>query len=1215
MSAKDTGNKAAKIQELEALVQIMEECPFPILRLDPNGKPMFSNSAVLHQEGLVDKKNGKLSPSLTDTAITAFAESASCRLDVNAGEFVYDMYFNPVVENGYVNVYGRDVTRIRKADKKLADAAKFPSENPNPVLRVERDGTVLLANSAARAISGVLDPGPPEALGGELVWVAEDAIRTNENQQHHLVSGDRVFLFTVSVIENESYLNIYGREITAEREAEAALEAANRDLEKRVADRTASVRLLQNILLAANSAESFEAALQAALHEICLFANWSVGHAYVVEEGSSGKNLVPTGIWHVEKGDGFASLRDVTEKMRFGDPDDLPGWVITRGQARWIEELEKEDNFPRLEFTRQAGLKSGMAFPVTLHEEVIGVLEFFALEVSDPDLEIIKTLGHVGAQLGSVAERKRAEAALAASQADAATAHSRLTAAIESIGQSFILYDADDRVVLFNQRANDMLSAVAGGVSVRVGEPFEAILRRSRNPYRVFSNEDEREAWVQRVLAGRRAKESRVSTDRFSDGRWYRSEGFATSDGGLVSVFTDITESKTHETELQKLLEDLGEARDEAVESQREAATAHSRLTDALEVINQAIVLFDADNDIVLFNRKYSEAIIDFTGVSPNIGDSYEKILHGSAAKMHADMSPEERDVWVRQIIEKRREQKVRRSEDQTPSGRWMMSEGFATANGGTVSVFTDVTEVKEHEAEMQELLDELGVARDEAVDANAAKSQFLANMSHELRTPLNAIIGYSELLIEDLEDDAQEDYVPDLVKIQKAGKHLLGLINDVLDLAKVEVGEIELFVEEINVRETLGDVSNTILPLLNTNNNTLQVDIAKGVGTIFTDHTKLRQNLFNLLSNATKFSKDSEILVRIWQEEADDGDIILFEITDQGIGMNEEQLAKVFQPFQQADVSTSKEFGGTGLGLTITREFCRKMGGDVAVESTPGKGSVFTMSIRVNCSNDKAPEPVAQVDRLEAVSDDAPLVLIIDDDAGVRDLLCRNLNAAGYHTWEAANGATGLKLAEELQPDIITLDVVMPQVDGWSVLGDLKANSKTQHIPIVMVTIVDDKNLAFSLGASEYLAKPVDRAKLTTTIERLTRGKKNQTVLIVEDDPETREVLRRHLTKNGVKTEEAENGRIGLERIEAANPDLILLDLMMPEMDGFEFIEKYRERPEWHEIPVVVLTAKILTEEDRKRLNGWVQKLYGKDERGVESILDEISRNLKNQV
>lgn len=1063
MAAKENLKQARKIEELEALVQIMEECPFPILRLDANGEPMFTNLAALQQDGLIDEQTGLLSASIVDTAMESFVENASRRMDVKAGAFIYDVYFNPVIKNGYVNIYGRDVTRIRKADQKLADAAKFPSENPNPVLRVERNGTVLLANGAARSISGILTPGPPERLQGDLFRLAEDAVRTNENQTYQLESGERVFLFEVGIIENETYLNIYGREITAEREAKTELESANSELEKRVADRTASVRLLQNVLLAANNAESFEAALQAALHEICLFSGWSVGHAYVVEDCGHEKKLTPTGIWHVEKGDGFASLREITESMRFGDPNDLPGWVVARGQARWIEELEKEETFPRLEFTRQAGLKSGMAFPVILHEKVVGVLEFFSLDVADPDLEIIKTLGHVGTQLGSVAERKRSEQALAASQ--------------------------------------------------------------------------------------------------------------------------------------------------------QEAATAHSRLTDALEVISQAIVLFDRDNRIVLFNRKYSEAIVGFTGSPPHVGDSYVKILRGSAAKMHGDKTIEEREAWVQNIIKTRKEQKVRQSVDRNPDGRWMHSEGFETANGGTVSVFTDITETKLHETEMQELLDELGVARDAAVKANATKSQFLANMSHELRTPLNAIIGYSELLIEDLEDDAQETYVPDLVKIQKAGRHLLGLINDILDLAKVEVGKIELFIEEIGVAEMLEDVASTVLPLLTKGGNTLEVDVAEDVGAIRSDLTKLRQNLFNLLSNASKFSKNSEILLRVRLATSDKGKLICFEVVDQGIGMTEEQLAKVFQPFQQADSSTSKEFGGTGLGLTITREFSRKMGGDVAVKSAPGKGSTFTMSVLANAEGQAAPEPDAGTARVREVSADAPLVLIIDDDAGVRDLLCRNLNAAGYRTQDAPDGKTGLKLAEELLPDIITLDVVMPQVDGWSVLSDLKANAKTKHIPIVMVTIVDEKNLGFSLGASEYLSKPIDRGLLAKTIERFTGGAADKTVMIIEDDPETRNVLKRYLTKQGVKVREAENGRIALDQIALARPDLILLDLMMPEMDGFEFIEQYQAHPEWHEIPVVVLTAKTLTDEDRQRLNGWVRNFYDKDENGVESILEEIGGYLTTPV
>lgn len=404
-----------------------------------------------------------------------------------------------------------------------------------------------------------------------------------------------------------------------------------------------------------------------------------------------------------------------------------------------------------------------------------------------------------------------------------------------------------------------------------------------------------------------------------------------------------------------------------------------------------------------------------------------------------------------------------------------------------------------------------------------------------------------------------------------------------------------------------LKDVADTIQPLIESNNNKLVIEQADDVGTIHSDMTKLRQNLFNLLSNAAKFSKDGNVTIRVNSAESTKGKLIEFHVEDQGIGMTEDQLAKIFDPFTQADSSTSKEFGGTGLGLTITREFSRKMGGDIRVTSEIGKGTVFSMSILEDCRNADVENTEDYDFTAKEVADDAPLVLIIDDDRNVRDLLRRNLTTAGYRTAVASGGEEGLKLAEELQPDAVTLDVIMPQTDGWKVLSQLKSKPITDQIPVVMVTIVEDRPLGFSLGASEYLSKPVDRKQLAKVLKRFLGDDISRTVLVVEDDPDTREAMRRYLKREGAQPVEAENGRVGLEKLAEIKPALILLDLMMPEMDGFEFIEKYRENPAWHDIPIIVLTAKTLTEDDRNRLDGWVKELYSKDDSNIEQVLNEV--------
>ena len=1171
---------------------ILDECPFPIFRVDATGKTLFANAATTASVELWDAKSGKVAENLVAFALSMLKKKTSSRLDVAAGAAIYDFLFDPVPEKGYVNAYGRDVTRIRETEKQLHDAAKFPTENPNPVLRVESDGRILLANDAARAIDGLIEPGPPERVNPDMCEAAREAAENGTHEQIDVEWNNRIFLFTFTIIANESYLNVYGREITAEREAQHALIESNAQLEKRVADRTASVRLLQNIVLAANSAESFEAALQTALHEVCIFSDWTVGHAYVIVEGEAGREIRPTGIWHIGKGEQFSDLRNTTESMRFGTPDDLPGRVMAKNQAIWIEDLEDEPNFPRLEFIRRAGLVSGMAFPVFLNDKVIGVLEFFSKERADADVETVKTLGHVGTQLGSVAERKRAEFALQESQKEAATAHVRLMDAVEAMGQALCLFDADDRTVLFNKRYSDLYHTFTNGLRPKIGDPFETGLRRSAVPMHGFKSETEAEGWIQRVLKNRKANQVRLSTDQMPDGRWYQSEGFPTRDGGTVSIFTDITEAKLHEAELAK-----------------ETELAHTRLMDAIEAMGQGFVLYDKDDRVVLHNQRVIDMFRSaYDAQAFNVGNTFEQILRSSKNERRGFASDEEREAWIQRVLKSRRDHEVRNSVDTMPDGIVLRSEGFATQEGGIVSVFTDITEEKKHEAELDELVAELGVARDAAVQANAAKSQFLANMSHELRTPLNAIIGYAELLVDDVTDDGNEDYIDDLQKIQNAGKHLLGLINDILDLSKIEVGKIDVFVEEFPVDEMLKDVAQTIKPLVDKNNNVLEVKVDKNVGSIHSDLTKVRQNLFNLLSNAAKFTSDGKLTLSVKRRKRKAGDLIAFDVTDQGIGMDEAQLAKVFDPFTQADSSTSKRFGGTGLGLTITREFTRMLGGDIAVKSKLGKGTTFTMTIAADARPDDADdEPSAGILARTEVSPDAPLILIIDDEPSVRELLQRNLAAAGYRTEVAKNGKEGLRMAHQLAPAAITLDVIMPQTDGWTVLSELKSDPHTASIPVIMVTITEDRGLGFSLGASDYLSKPVDRKKLISVLDRFLGETKGRTVLLVEDDDDTRTIMRKYLENEGAVVVQAENGRVGLERMADSAPAMVLLDLMMPEMDGFGFVEAYRGKKEWHGIPIVVVTAKTLTKAEREKLDGWVEGFYSKLDTSIDVVLANV--------
>jgi signal transduction histidine kinase/DNA-binding response OmpR family regulator len=620
-------------------------------------------------------------------------------------------------------------------------------------------------------------------------------------------------------------------------------------------------------------------------------------------------------------------------------------------------------------------------------------------------------------------------------------------------------------------------------------------------------------------------------------------------------------------------------------------------LTEAIEAISEGFSLYDSEDRIAVCNTRYKE-MFSYDRDATMAGTPFESIV---ANAIQNDLIPEAKgnpQRWLAERLERHRNPgspHIQRRAD----GRWIRISERKTENGGVVATYGDITELKQRESELDGLVHELEVARDAAEAANRTKSSFLANMSHELRTPLNAIIGYSEILQEDVAGLGQESIGDDLRKIENSGRHLLGLINDILDLSKIEAGKMEMFVEDVEIAPLLDEVRAIIAPMMENNGNTLELRLADDLGAMRTDRTKLKQSLLNILSNGIKFTQNGKLTLAA-NRIGNGSSMVQFVISDTGIGMTEEQLSRLFLAFSQADASTSRKYGGTGLGLAITRNFCQMLGGDVTVTSKLGEGSTFTISLPTGPPAAEQVRPV-EAPQFTQGSAEAPTVLIVDDDPAARDLLTANLKGTGYRLVHAASGDEALNLARAVRPDAITLDILMPKPDGWEVLNALKADADLRDIPVVVVTMLSDRGIGLSLGAVDVLTKPVDRARLTALIHSLIR--RDGPVLIVEDDASARDMLRQIVEKMSLPTAEAVDGRQALDWLGAhPEPALILLDLMMPEMDGFEVLDTLAADVRWRDIPVIVLTAKQLTAEEREHLLGHARKVMAK---GRESRVD----------
>lgn len=679
---------------------------------------------------------------------------------------------------------------------------------------------------------------------------------------------------------------------------------------------------------------------------------------------------------------------------------------------------------------------------------------------------------------------------------------------------------------------------------------------------------------------------------------------------GTFAIYHDITELKRAEAAI--------------LESER-------RLADIINFLPDATMVIDREGKVIAWNR----AIEEMTGIEAK--DMLGKGDYEYALPFYGERRPILIDLVLlpREEFERRKYVKINRygemltGETYTPGLRQGARYLFATATPlhdskgnivGAAETIRDITERKQAEEELEK-------AKEAADAANKAKSAFLANMSHELRTPLNAIIGFTRIVRRKAEGVLPEKQTENLDKVLVSSEHLLNLINTTLDIAKIEAGRMDVLAANFRISPLIDLCVNTSQTLIKPN-VMLEKQVDENLNIVYSDQDKIRQIILNLLSNAAKFTPSGKIVLSAYREGTEN---LRIDVTDTGIGISPEALPRIFKEFQQADTSTTRQYGGTGLGLAISRNLARLLGGDLTVESELGKGSTFTLVIPMQYkSKVLSPEEGYQISNARAETivtrepEQEPVqhtgagsarkrVLVIDDDPDAIYLLQENFEQEEFEILGTRDGKDGLRLARERHPHAILLDIVMPGADGWQILHDLKEDPATADIPVILLTIVDKKALGFRLGASAYLLKPLDPAAVIDALNRVIVKDHLQQkhVLVVDDDPNIADMLRQFLPETEFKLESALDGIAGLQAVEVNRPDIILLDIIMPGLDGFGVIEKLRANPETRDLPIIVISAKELTKDEVQKLKETVTLVMKKQGFQGEKLMDEINKSL----
>ena len=632
-------------------------------------------------------------------------------------------------------------------------------------------------------------------------------------------------------------------------------------------------------------------------------------------------------------------------------------------------------------------------------------------------------------------------------------------------------------------------------------------------------------------------------------------------------------------------------------------------LSEVMERAPVGVALLDSEHRVALMNAtfarmagaKKSGAGLKLSDIAPALGGSLDQKLNQALTSDH-----QVTDLNADSIFDVERDGLTQTFKADAFPLRMTDNEGRDMPGVGIV--LTDMTQQRQWENELQD-------AKDEAEAANRAKSAFIANMSHELRTPLTAVLGYCELIEEDLRDIGQDAILADLNKININARHLLGLINDVLDLSKIEAQKMDVHAADIDLDKLLSDLQAATGSLVSKKENRLKVTVNTPDQRLHTDDLKIKQILLNLIGNASKFTERGEIALSVTSVDIAGIPCSQFEVSDTGIGMSAEQVSGLFQRFSQADQTTTRKYGGTGLGLALTRALATMLGGTIDVKSEVGVGSTFTLTIPTHYT-----APQQAIETIDVASTDTVTaspsakrglsVLVVDDEASARELLSRHLTREGFDVQTAVNGTEALAKIMARRPFAVLLDVLMPGLDGWHVLKAIRSNPETADLPVIMQTVLDDDTFAYAIGATSFLKKPVKRSDLINVLDPFARSAAtHDSVLVVDDDRDACDRLKVMLERDKWNVRLAYNGIEGLAAMKVQRPDLVLVDIMMPEMDGHSFIREVRNQTAYDTVPIVVLTAADVRSKNIRRLENETSAIVQKGSLPLTGLIADLRR------